>query len=50
MRDVGQDRRGQDRTRQDMTGQANYEGAPWPEIRQPGTPKPAEEKEASYVS
>ena len=44
-RDVGQDRRGQD-----TTGEANYEGAPWPEIRQPGTPSREEVKEASFVS
>ena len=44
-RDVGQDRRGQD-----TTGEANYEEAPWPEIRQPGTPKLEEVKEATYVS
>ena len=43
-RDVGQDRRGQD-----TTGKANYEEAPWPEIRKPGTPKLEEAKEASYV-
>lgn len=43
-RDVGQDRRGQD-----TTGKANYEEAPWPEIRQLGTPNPEEVKEASYV-
>ena len=44
-RDVGQERAGQD-----TTGQSNYEEVPWPEIRQPGTPKLAKEKEASYVS
>jgi hypothetical protein len=48
-RDVTRDV-GQDRTGQDTTGQANYEEAPWPEIRQPGTPKLEEAKEASYVS
>ena len=49
-RDVGQERTGKGRTGHDRTGQANYEEAPWPEIRQPGTPKLEEAKEASYVS
>jgi hypothetical protein len=43
-RDVGQDRTGQDRT-----GQDNYKEAPWPEIRQPGTPPREVRKKISYA-
>lgn len=43
-RDVGQARSGQDRS-----GQAIYQEAPWPEVRQPGTLPPQGPKEISHA-